>query len=77
MYTVHFAKTNLSKLLQQAEDGKHVVLARGKKPIARLVPCKQLPNEDRPEVGTTTSKPLVVIKKTQSTGSVGEKVLYF
>lgn len=77
MYTVHFAKTNLSKLLQQAEDGKQVVLARGKKPIARLVPCKQLPNEDRPEVGTTTSKPLVVIEKTQSTGSVGEKVLYF
>jgi len=77
MYTVHFAKTNLSKLLQQAEDGKHVVLARGKKPIARLVPCKQLPNEDRPEVGTTTSKPLVVIEKTQSTGSVGKKVLYF
>jgi len=77
VYTVHFAKTNLSKLLQQAEDGKHVVLARGKKPIARLVPCKQLPNEDRPEVGTTTSKPLVVIEKTQSTGSVGKKVLYF
>jgi len=77
VYTVHFAKTNLSKLLQQAEDGKHVVLARGKKPIARLVPCKQLPNLDRPEVGTTTSKPLVVIEKTQSTGSVGKKVLYF
>ena len=24
MFTVHFAKTNLSKLLQQAEGGKHV-----------------------------------------------------
>jgi prevent-host-death family protein len=42
MYTVHFAKTNLSKLLLQVEDGKQVVLARGKKPIARLVPCSQL-----------------------------------
>ena len=50
MYTVHFAKTNLSKLLMQVEDGKQVVLARGKKPIARLVPCSQLPNEERPEV---------------------------
>ena len=29
------------------------------------------------EVGTTTSKPLVIVEKTQSTGSVGEKVLYF
>ncbi len=77
MYTVHFAKTNLSKLLQQAEDGKHVVLARGKKPIARLVPCKQLPNQERPKVGTTTSKPLNVIEKSKSAGSVGEKVLYF
>ena len=57
MFTVHFAKTNLSKLLAQAEDGKQVVLARGKKPIARLVPCSQLPNEQRPEVGTVTSKP--------------------
>ncbi len=77
MYTVHFAKTNLSKLLQQAEDGKHVVLARGKKPIARLVPCKQMPNEERPEVGTTTSKPFAFVEKTKSTGSVGDKVLYF
>ena len=77
MHTVHFAKTNLSKLLQQAEDGKHVVLARGKKPIARLVPCKQLPNEDRPVVGTTTSKPLNVVEKAKTAGSVGEKVLYF
>ena len=77
MQTVHYAKTNLSKLLQQAEDGKHVVLARGKKPIARLVPCKQLPNTQRPEVGTITSKPFKVVEKTETTGSVGEKVLYF
>ena len=77
MHTVHYAKTNLSKLLQQAEDGKHVVLARGKKPIARLVPCKQLPNTLRPEVGMITSKPFKVIEKTEPTGSVGEKVLYF
>lgn len=77
MYTVHYAKTNLSKLLQQAEDGKHIVLARGKKAIARLVPCKQLPNTERPAVGTITSKPFKVVEKTKSSGSVGEKVLYF
>jgi prevent-host-death family protein len=37
MYTVHQAKTNLSKLLEEAESGKEVVIARGKTPVARLV----------------------------------------
>ena len=77
MYTVHFAKTNLSKLLVLAEDGKQVVLARGKKPIARLVPCSQLPNNQRPEVGTVTSKPFKLIDKREVAGSVGDTVVYF
>jgi prevent-host-death family protein len=37
-YTVHDAKTNLSKLIERAERGEEVVIARGKKPVARLVP---------------------------------------
>jgi prevent-host-death family protein len=37
MYTVHKAKTNLSKLLQEAENGEEVIIARGKKPVAKLV----------------------------------------
>lgn len=37
-YTVHAAKTNLSKLIERAEAGEEVVIARGKKPVARLVP---------------------------------------
>jgi prevent-host-death family protein len=37
-YTVHAAKTNLSKLLERAEKGEEVIIARGKKPVARLVP---------------------------------------
>jgi len=37
-YTVHAAKTNLSKLIERAEKGEEVVIARGKKPVARLVP---------------------------------------
>ncbi len=36
-YTVHEAKTNLSRLLQEASEGKEVIIARGKKPVARLV----------------------------------------
>ncbi|MFZ1105678.1 MAG: type II toxin-antitoxin system prevent-host-death family antitoxin [Hyphomicrobiaceae bacterium] len=37
-YTVHAAKTNLSKLIERVEQGEEVVIARGKKPVARLVP---------------------------------------
>jgi prevent-host-death family protein len=37
MYTVHQAKTNLSKLLEEAEKGKEVIIARGKTPVAKLV----------------------------------------
>ena len=37
-YTIHAAKTNLSKLIAQAEAGEEVVLARGKEAVARIVP---------------------------------------
>jgi prevent-host-death family protein len=37
-YTVHAAKTYLSKLIERAEKGEEIVIARGKKPVARLVP---------------------------------------
>ena len=36
-YTVHEAKTNLSRLLKEASEGKEVVIARGEKPVARVV----------------------------------------
>jgi prevent-host-death family protein len=37
MYTVHEAKTNLSKLLRKVARGEEVIIARGKKPVAKLV----------------------------------------
>lgn len=37
MYTVHQAKTNLSKLLRKVARGEEVIIARGKTPVARLV----------------------------------------
>jgi len=40
MVTVHYAKTHLSKLLAQVEKGEEVIIARGDKPVARLVPVK-------------------------------------
>jgi len=36
--TIHAAKTNLSKLIEQAHAGEEVVIARGDVPVARLVP---------------------------------------
>jgi len=34
---VHEAKTHLSKLLAEVEDGEEIVIARAGKPVARLV----------------------------------------
>ena len=36
--TIHTAKTTLSQLLMRVEAGEQIVLARGKVPIAKLVP---------------------------------------
>jgi len=36
-YTVHQAKTHLSRLLKEAEAGNEVTILRGKKPVAKLV----------------------------------------
>jgi prevent-host-death family protein len=42
---VHDAKTNFSRLLEQAHAGQEIVLAKAGKPYARLVPLA-------PEAGT-------------------------
>jgi prevent-host-death family protein len=36
--TIHNAKTNLSRLIEQACAGEEVVIARGNLPVVRLVP---------------------------------------
>lgn len=35
--TIHYAKTNLSRLLAEVEAGGEVIIARGKTPVAKLV----------------------------------------
>ena len=35
--TIHEAKTNLSRLINKAASGEEVIIARGAKPVARLV----------------------------------------
>jgi prevent-host-death family protein len=39
-YTVHQAKTHFSRLIKEAEAGQEVIVMRGKKPIAKLVPLE-------------------------------------
>jgi prevent-host-death family protein len=38
---VHEAKTQLSKLLEEVRAGKEIVLAKGGKPYAKLVPVAE------------------------------------
>jgi prevent-host-death family protein len=35
---IHYAKTHLSRLIEQAENGEEVILARDGKPAVKLVP---------------------------------------
>ena len=42
-FTIHVAKTNLSKLIARAEAGEEIVLARGKQPAVKLVPVAPKP----------------------------------
>lgn len=36
--TIHAAKTTLSQLIERAHAGEEIVIARGDRPVARLVP---------------------------------------
>jgi prevent-host-death family protein len=47
-YTVHQAKTHFSRLLKEAEAGQEVVVMRGSKPVARIVPINETPKTERP-----------------------------
>ena len=77
MHTLHYAKTHLSKLLEQVEDGKEIILARGKKPVARLVSCSEAIGLNRPKVGETTSKALKIKEQREVAGRIGDTVVYF
>lgn len=40
---VHAAKTHLSRLLERAHGGEEIILAKGGKPYARLMPLAEKP----------------------------------
>jgi prevent-host-death family protein len=46
--TVDEAKAHLSRLLLKAASGEEVIIARGSKPIARLVPTGNVVGRRRP-----------------------------
>lgn len=58
--TVHEAKTHLSRYLVDVENGSEILIARGKKPVARLVPLEEKLPANRPKVGQTIDAPFKI-----------------
>lgn len=63
--TIHQAKTNLSSLIERASAGEEIIIARGSKPVARLVPVGAVKGKRQPgslkgqlEVGPEFFEPL-------------------
>lgn len=52
--TTHEAKTHLSRLLGRVAAGEEIVICRGERPLARLVPIGPARKRSRPRVGTIT-----------------------
>ena len=46
--TIHQAKTNLSKLIERASQGEEIIIARGAKPVAKLVPLSAVKGKRQP-----------------------------
>jgi prevent-host-death family protein len=46
--TIHKAKTNLSRLIEKASAGEEIIIARGSKPVAKLVPVGEVKGKRRP-----------------------------
>jgi prevent-host-death family protein len=63
--TIHKAKTELSRLIEKACRGEEIVIARGKKPVVRLVAIEDKQGQRKPgalrgklEVGPEFFEPL-------------------
>jgi prevent-host-death family protein len=46
--TIHQAKTNLSRLIERVSRGEEIIIARGSKPVARLVPLGAAKDKRQP-----------------------------
>ncbi len=56
IFTVHHAKTNLSKLIALAEAGEEVVIARGDTAVVRLTPVGGEPRKPHRTPGAWKGK---------------------
>jgi len=55
--TIHHAKTNLSRLIEKASEGEEVIIARGAKPVAKLIAVGEVKGKRQP--GSLKGKLLV------------------
>ena len=46
--TIHQAKTNLSRLIKKVSAGEEIIIARGDKPVARLLPVGEIKGKRQP-----------------------------
>jgi prevent-host-death family protein len=46
--TIRQAKNNLSRLIKQAFEGEEVIITRGSKPVARLIPVAEIKKKRKP-----------------------------
>lgn len=58
--TTHEAKTHLSRYLAKVEAGEEFLIARGKRPVARLSPLRQPEHSARAKVGRMITAPFRV-----------------
>lgn len=60
--TTHEAKTHLSRYLAAAEKGDSIIIMRGNKPVAKLVPLQGgvLPGAGRPKVGEVVDSSVTI-----------------
>ncbi len=59
-FTIHEAKTNLSRLIEKACRGEEIIIARGPEPVVRLIPIHH--RQGRRKLGILKGK-LVVGKE--------------
>ena len=52
-FTIHKAKTHLSKLIEAALKGEEVIIARGSEPVVKIVPVEKKPGF---KIGTLKGK---------------------
>jgi prevent-host-death family protein len=59
--STHEAKTHLSRLLREVQNGEEVVILNGREPVGKLIPYT-VSKRKRPKVGTVTSPDTWVAK---------------